>query len=60
MRRCGRDEHVRRDLLEAMQIHPTGRVHFAYNTFKGPLDADGDTATIEDELDVNRQGDGLA
>ena len=43
-----------------MQIHPTGRVHFAYNTFKGPLDADGGTATIEDELDVNRQGDGLA
>jgi hypothetical protein len=48
------DEYVRLELLTAIDELATGRRYFTYNVFNVLLDADGQIATVEDELDVQR------
>ena len=49
------DEYIRSELLAAIAEMATGQRYFTYNAFNVLLDADASTATVEDELDVNRQ-----
>lgn len=49
------NDFIRAQLLTAIEQLQTGRRYFTYNTFNVLLDAEADTATIEDELDVDRQ-----
>ncbi|SCC28215.1 hypothetical protein GA0061083_3879 [Pseudarthrobacter enclensis] len=46
---------IRAQLLTAIEQLQTGRRSFTYNTFNVLLDAEADTTTIEDELDLDRQ-----
>jgi len=47
--------YIRTQLLDAIAQMASGQRYFTYNTFNVLLDADTSTATIEDELDVDRQ-----
>ncbi|ELT42944.1 hypothetical protein [Arthrobacter nitrophenolicus] len=49
------DEFVRVQLLTAIDQLRTGRRYFTYNAFNVLLDAELNTATVEDEFDVDRQ-----
>jgi hypothetical protein len=49
------NDFVRAQLLTAIDQLHTGRRYFTYNAFNVLLDAELDTATIEDEFDVDRQ-----
>ena len=49
------DEFVRSELLAAIEQLDVGQRYFTYNAFNVLLDGDASTATVEDELDVNRQ-----
>ncbi|MEV5003730.1 hypothetical protein [Nocardioides sp. LML1-1-1.1] len=49
------DESMRSELLEAMHRLQAGVREFTSNTFNIRLDMDASTATIDDELDVDRQ-----
>jgi hypothetical protein len=49
------DEYIRSELLTAISQMATGQRYFTYNAFNVLLDADASTATVEDELDPNRQ-----
>jgi hypothetical protein len=49
------NDFVRAQLLTAIAQLQTGRRYFTYNAFNVLLDAELDTATVEDEFDVDRQ-----
>jgi hypothetical protein len=49
------DDYVREELLSAIAELSTGQRYFTYNAYNVLLDAGSLTATVEDELDVNRQ-----
>ena len=49
------DDVVRTKLLAAIEELADGQRCFTQNTFNVLLDGDTGTATVEDELDVNRQ-----
>ena len=49
------DDSVCAQLLTAIEQLQTGRRYFTYNAFNVLLDAELDTATVEDEFDVDRQ-----
>jgi hypothetical protein len=49
------DGNIRSELLEVINQMATGQRYFTYNAFNVLLDADASTATVEDELDANRQ-----
>ena len=49
------DAYVRAQLLDAAAGLTSGSRYFTYNAFNVRLDADSSTATVEDELDVNRE-----
>lgn len=49
------DDYIRTQLQEAAANLTTGSRYFTYNAFNVRLDADSGTATVEDELDVNRE-----
>jgi hypothetical protein len=51
------NDFIRAQLHTAIEQLQTGRRYFTYNTFNVLLDAEADTATIEDELDVDRQSE---
>lgn len=48
------DDCVRSQLLDAAANLTTGSRYFTYNAFNVRLDADSGTATVEDELSVDR------
>ncbi len=49
------DEFIWTELLAAIEQLDVGQRYFTYNAFNVLLDADTGTATVEDELDVDRQ-----
>jgi hypothetical protein len=49
------DDYVRGQLLDAIRNLGDGRRYFTFNVFNVLLDAGSGTATVEDELDVNRR-----
>ncbi|RXZ51869.1 hypothetical protein [Agromyces binzhouensis] len=48
------NEHIRIELLTAIEQARSGCRYFTYNTFNVLVDADRSTATVEDELDDAR------
>lgn len=48
------DDFVRTELLAAIDQLDDGQRYFTFNAFNVLLDSDAFTATVEDELDVNR------
>lgn len=49
------DDFVRSELLAAIEQLEVGQRYFTYNAFNVLLDGHACKATVEDELDVNRQ-----
>lgn len=49
------DDFVRTELLVAIDGLDIGQRYFTYNAFNVLLNGDAFTATVEDELDINRQ-----
>ena len=49
------DDYIRTQLRDAAASLITGSRYFTYNAFNVRLDVDSGTATVEDELDVNRE-----
>lgn len=49
------DDIVRSELLSAIEQLDIGQRYLTYNAFNVLLDGEAYTATVEDELDVNRQ-----
>ncbi len=53
--KCEVDDYIRTQLRDAAANLTTGSRYFTYNAFNVRLDADSGTATIEDELVVDRE-----
>jgi len=49
------NDFIRTQLLATIEQLQTGQRYFTYNTFNVLLDVESGTATVEDELDVDRQ-----